>query len=208
MRLTTESKPQLAIPANVRPPASPRSSGRTTPDARTEHAVTGFVAIPSARHRSLPRPPGSTPTTPSVCFNAPATAPINPSPPNATATSPAAAASTASSRAWARLFVYSKRCSRPKSRRAACTAGSARAGRPPPATGVTINASLRTGKIMPNRSASAPLGRVGTLRPAWRSASTSDFFSSPLGGNSAWAAARSRETSTEKKPSSRHQGVT
>ncbi len=38
-----------------------------------------------------------------------------------------------------------------------------------------------------------------TLAWTWRSASTLDFFSSPFGGNSAWAAAPSRETSTEKK---------
>ena len=58
------------------------------PTASTAHAARGSSGIPSTRAKSLPRPPGRTPSTPSVCLSASATAPTRPSPPNATAVSP------------------------------------------------------------------------------------------------------------------------
>ena len=166
----------------------------------------GLRGIPSTRHRSLPRPPGRIPTTPSVCLSAPATAPISPSPPNATATSPFAAASTASSRACSRLFVYSKRCSNPFARSAAWTSGNARAGTAPAGDGV--DDQRRVFRIRLGDHAEPWWACLVRFPAEWRSASISDFSSSPLGGNSAWAAARSRETSTEKTARSRHLGVT
>ena len=54
----------------------------------------------------------------------------------------------------------------------------------------------------------APYAAAASLRPQWHSCSTFDFFSSPFGGNSAPAAACSRETSTEKKQVRETQGVT
>jgi hypothetical protein len=61
---------------------------------------------------------------------------------------------------------------------------------------------------MPDDADQAGAWRLGTLSRAWRFASIFDFFSSPLGGNSAWAAASSREISTEKTSRPRLRGVT
>ena len=74
----------------------------------------GSSGIPSTRAKSLPRPPGSTPTTPSECCSASATAPMSPSPPSATATSPARAAARARLAPCSRLRVGSTWCSRPR----------------------------------------------------------------------------------------------
>ena len=74
---------------------------------------------------------------PSLSRSAPATAPINPSPPNATATRPASAAPRASSRACSRLSVNRVSHSAPPARSAACTPGSCAPGAP--AAGVRVD---------------------------------------------------------------------
>src|SRR5262249_46749457 len=75
IRFASLSKPAEAIPTNVlavAPPpvaapfalsTSPTSIGRTTPSAIVLHASLRSCETPSARARSLPRPPGSTPST-------------------------------------------------------------------------------------------------------------------------------------------------
>ena len=60
MRLASESKPHDAMPMNGRPSTSPRSSSRIRPEAVSSAAASASCEIPSARARSLPRPPGST----------------------------------------------------------------------------------------------------------------------------------------------------
>ena len=74
-------------------PARPRSTGRATPWAITSHAASASSGIPTTRAKSLPRPPGSTPTTaPGTSRSAPATAPSIPSPLSVTTTRPRCAA--------------------------------------------------------------------------------------------------------------------
>ena len=62
MRLATESKPHEAMPMNGRPPASARSSLRSGAATRARTASAGSPGMPSTRAKSLPRPPGSTPS--------------------------------------------------------------------------------------------------------------------------------------------------
>ena len=128
IRLASESKPQLAMPMNVRPPTSPRSSARDR--AGGEHR---------ARRHRLERDPEHAGEVVAAAAGEHAEHAVGvperagdradqPSPPNATAISPAAAAARASSRACSRLRVRSTWCSSPSRLSAASTAGSARAG--------------------------------------------------------------------------------
>ena len=151
---------------NVRSLTTPRSSSRTTFAAITAHAATGSSGIPSTRAKSLPRPPGSTPSTPLECFSAPATALIRPSPPSVAVISPAAVAATGQLARRARGCGFARPCARCRDGRArAWTSGSARPARPPPADGLTTRQTFtrrRVGSGGRRRSGPAP----GRLPPA------------------------------------------
>src|SRR4051794_12507839 len=126
-------------------PTQPRSSGFSTPSRRTAHAAgRSSSGMPSTRQKSLPRPPGRTPSTePSCLRNTPATQPMSPSPDSVTTTSPASAAVAARARACSSDCVRSTRKGRPRSPSAASTSGCTRAARPPPADGLTSRAMRR-----------------------------------------------------------------
>src|SRR5579884_1599289 len=139
MRLASESNPQEAMPQNGRPSTSARSSGRSRPSETTTAAARGSRGISSTRARSLPRPPGSTASTPPVPISPEATAPTRPSPPSAAATCPRAAASAASCRACSRPCMWRTSTEWPRRASTSRIGGSAFAARPPPAAGLTIS---------------------------------------------------------------------
>ncbi len=89
--------------------------------------------------------------------------------------------------------MYSKRCSSPFARQRRLDFRQRPRGTATAGHGIDDQREFAHREIMPKLATS-----LVRLFAEWRSASISDFFSSPLGGNSAWAAARSRETSTEK----------
>src|SRR5918994_1906597 len=120
------------------------STARSFQAASTSQAGSGSNGMPSLRAKSLPRPPGRMPSTPSVPWISPATAPVSPSPPMATGASPAASAPWASSRACSIEVVRSTRKANPRARSAASARGRLCAARPPPAFGLTIRQRGRT----------------------------------------------------------------
>ena len=95
MRLASLSKPTEAIPTNARPADLAQVHAR---GARRRAIVAqprrGSSGMPSTRAKSLPRPPGRTPSTaPGTSRSASAIAPTMPSPLSATTVSPGRAAS-------------------------------------------------------------------------------------------------------------------
>ncbi len=118
----------------------PRSSLREKPAATIAQASTGSAGMPSTRARSLPRPPGNTPSSaPGNSRSTSATAPTIPSPLKHTTVSPASAAASRQARARDR-DRGSTRCEpdRPWPSSATSTSGSTRPAFPPPAEGFTI----------------------------------------------------------------------
>src|SRR6266568_26895 len=126
-------------------PSAARTAIRSTacgwPFSKTAAAPAGRAGIPSMRAKSLPRPAGMIPSTPSAPATAAASLPTSPSPPTATTASPWPDASTASSSAWLRLALSHKRTETGPAESAPSTSGSIRATRPRPAAGFTTRHS-------------------------------------------------------------------
>src|SRR3954447_6667022 len=154
MRLASESKPSEAMQMNGLPPTVPRSSGFSTPSASTRHAAAmSSRGMPTTRQKSLPRPPGRTPSTAfGQSRRIPATQPMSPSPDRVTIVRSSSYAARASPRAWSSDAVCSVWNSRPRSRSAASTSGTSRPARPPPALGLTSRAIRRSDTTAPEAS--------------------------------------------------------
>src|SRR4051794_7559120 len=154
MRLASESKPSEAMQTNGFPPTVPRSSGRSTPSESTRHAAgMSSRGMPTTRQKSLPRPPGRTPSTAfGRSRRMPATQPMSPSPESVTTVRPSSTAARASPRACSSDAVCSVWKSSPRSRSAASTSGTSRPARPPPALGLTSRAIRRSDTTAPEAS--------------------------------------------------------
>src|SRR4051812_28095080 len=124
--------------------------------------------MPTARQKSLPRPPGRTPIRPPYDETVPATRPTMPSPPIATTTRSSAQAAAASSSACANEVVGVTTRSWPADRSAASTEGSSLVARPPPADGLTTSWRRRATELLRDQLAGVEdPGRVeqGLHRP-------------------------------------------
>src|SRR4051794_5375207 len=138
--------------------------------------------MPTARQKSLPRPPGRTAMRPPYVATVPATRPTIPSPPMATTTRSSAQAAAASSSAWASDVVGVTTRSWPAERRAASTDGSSLVARPPPADGLTTSWRRRATELLRDQLAGVEdPGRVeqGLHRPQHLDAESSDLVGHP-----------------------------
>src|SRR4051794_12873972 len=125
------------MPRKRRPLASPTSIRRLWPARIVSTAPSGSPGISSTLARSLPRPPGMTPSGVSSPAIAPPTAPSRPSPLITTGSSPASIASSACSAPCSRPLVRWTRNSTRRASSAASTRGSSFSVLPPAEEGLT-----------------------------------------------------------------------